>query len=441
LNPLTSVGASGGIAGLAGFLIIFGWRNRKTLPERYVFSLALLVLLNAAAGLWLSDSVDNAAHLGGLVSGSMLGYLLIVRPESGIPIVLSPTLDRIAKCSQYATLGLALAAMALLLGSAREAVAQDKLAAQSPPWRWSPTQPYPMVDQDHLWKLVENHNFEEAERTLDAYKKGYQANWSLEEPYIVAYKAFDSCNGNGYALTQRWVDERPHSADALTARAYCEVYLGTKARGDKFANETSADQFKALDHWIGLAAADIERAIAVEPDNLAAYRLLVVVAKYQHSQRNYEAVAQRAIAKFPRSYFIWVNVIEGEQPKWFGSFDQIDELSDSAQAYVKDNPRLHVLLGYVDYLRGEDAWYADRFDDAYDWYTKALAYGDDHEYLMVRSFAARKLNRFEQARQDGVKAKTLFPKQGEESISELLFDIAAEERSASLSAALPGKAQ
>ena len=67
-----SVGASGAIFGLLGAVTLFGVRFKSDLPEgvgkRIVRSVAPWVLLNLAFGL-IIPSVDNAAHVGGLIGG------------------------------------------------------------------------------------------------------------------------------------------------------------------------------------------------------------------------------------------------------------------------------------------------------------------------------------------------------------------------------------
>ena len=75
----TSVGASGGIFGLMGAGMIFGWRYRERLPEPMsVFlrrTLLPWVVLNLAIGLVL-PFIDNLGHVGGLVGGTIAGMVI-----------------------------------------------------------------------------------------------------------------------------------------------------------------------------------------------------------------------------------------------------------------------------------------------------------------------------------------------------------------------------
>lgn len=75
-----SAGASGALFGLMGVLFIFGIKYRHELPEglKRAFGTGLLptLLINLFIGYVARGFIDNAAHLGGLVSG--MGLALVV---------------------------------------------------------------------------------------------------------------------------------------------------------------------------------------------------------------------------------------------------------------------------------------------------------------------------------------------------------------------------
>jgi membrane associated rhomboid family serine protease len=71
-----SVGASGAIFGLVGAYSIFVLMHRRAFPQGGIPALlwlALIIGLNLAVGLFIPN-VDNYAHLGGLLSGFLLGW-------------------------------------------------------------------------------------------------------------------------------------------------------------------------------------------------------------------------------------------------------------------------------------------------------------------------------------------------------------------------------
>ena len=76
-NPgVLSAGASGAIFGLFGVFIaiLLGKMIRPDVRNAWAKNIATILILNLAMGLILP--VDNAAHIGGLVSGIVLGLLL-----------------------------------------------------------------------------------------------------------------------------------------------------------------------------------------------------------------------------------------------------------------------------------------------------------------------------------------------------------------------------
>lgn len=85
LPEATSVGASGGIMGLVGFLFVFGIKFRHKIPMGMVKSMFITVLLTALMGILLYGIIDNAAHGGGLLGGMLMGILLIKKRKDMIP--------------------------------------------------------------------------------------------------------------------------------------------------------------------------------------------------------------------------------------------------------------------------------------------------------------------------------------------------------------------
>jgi membrane associated rhomboid family serine protease len=78
-----SIGASGGLMGLLGFLLVFESLHRRLVPESARQRLVVGVLLTAALGVVFSHFIDNAAHAGGLVAGMI--YAALVFPKSASP--------------------------------------------------------------------------------------------------------------------------------------------------------------------------------------------------------------------------------------------------------------------------------------------------------------------------------------------------------------------
>ena len=88
-----SAGASGALFGLVGVLFVFGIKFRHELPEgfRRAFGTGLLpmIILNLFIGYVGRGFIDNAAHLGGMVSGALLALVVEYRrpgERSGVTV-------------------------------------------------------------------------------------------------------------------------------------------------------------------------------------------------------------------------------------------------------------------------------------------------------------------------------------------------------------------
>jgi rhomboid protease GluP len=78
-----SAGASGALFGLVGVLFVFGIKFRRELPEGFkrAFGAGLLpvIMINLFIGYMARGVIDNAAHLGGLISGAALALMISYR--------------------------------------------------------------------------------------------------------------------------------------------------------------------------------------------------------------------------------------------------------------------------------------------------------------------------------------------------------------------------
>lgn len=80
-NPNPSVGASGAIFGLIGALSAFFYTARNVLggiARQQLGSLMFITLINLALG-FTTAYIDNNAHIGGLLTGAVVGWLLAPR--------------------------------------------------------------------------------------------------------------------------------------------------------------------------------------------------------------------------------------------------------------------------------------------------------------------------------------------------------------------------
>lgn len=80
----SSMGASGGIMGLLGFIVVAAYRERTKFPPQFFKRMLTIMVCLTSLGFFGLPFIDNAAHLGGLATGLVLGWLCTGRNWSPI---------------------------------------------------------------------------------------------------------------------------------------------------------------------------------------------------------------------------------------------------------------------------------------------------------------------------------------------------------------------
>lgn len=107
----TSVGASGGIVGLIGYLLIYAFRRRQFVSAEFRKSLIVNIGFILVFGLVLYQIVDNYGHVGGLVTGIVYGLIQIPSDEYQNP----QNANRFAKAAGVAAVAIYLLASAVTI--------------------------------------------------------------------------------------------------------------------------------------------------------------------------------------------------------------------------------------------------------------------------------------------------------------------------------------
>lgn len=93
LPDSASVGASGGIMGLVGYLAVYGYRRKQHLPPDFFKNMLINVAFIAGFGIVAWNIVDNWGHLGGFLVGGVYGFFQVPRSLSEDPRRIGPIVD------------------------------------------------------------------------------------------------------------------------------------------------------------------------------------------------------------------------------------------------------------------------------------------------------------------------------------------------------------
>lgn len=80
-----SVGASGGIVGLIGYLAVYAFRRREFISAAFRKNLLVNIGFILVFGLVLYQTIDNFGHIGGLITGAVYGFVQIPGDSSSDP--------------------------------------------------------------------------------------------------------------------------------------------------------------------------------------------------------------------------------------------------------------------------------------------------------------------------------------------------------------------
>jgi membrane associated rhomboid family serine protease len=102
MPDVVSIGASGGIMGLIGYMAIYGYRRKRQLPPDFLKSMLVNIGFIAAFGIVAYQIIDNFGHLGGLLTGAAYGLFQIPKDLHQNP----RNAGKIAETSGFLALGI-----------------------------------------------------------------------------------------------------------------------------------------------------------------------------------------------------------------------------------------------------------------------------------------------------------------------------------------------
>ncbi|XP_044477285.1 RHOMBOID-like protein 1 isoform X2 [Mangifera indica] len=83
LRQSISVGASGALFGLLGAMLSELIANWTIYANKFAAMLTLIFIITVNLAMGILPHVDNFAHIGGFLSGFLLGFVLLIRPQFG----------------------------------------------------------------------------------------------------------------------------------------------------------------------------------------------------------------------------------------------------------------------------------------------------------------------------------------------------------------------
>ncbi len=222
-----------------------------------------------------------------------------------------------------------------------------------------------------------------------------------------AYEALALADAAQEAKLSRWVTATPKNYQPYLARANYYHNMAWESRGSAWAADTSAKQFSGMESYFALEQADLGIVLKLYPRAFLAYDLQIGMYMALSQDKQRDAAAQTCLKLYPYSFLIRADYIHSLKPRWGGNYAKMAKVE--AQAYVKANPRLALLEGYVAADRANLAKNNNRHDTAVTLYKQALALGDFWLWYYELATAYYKMGRDQEAMASVNRALALRP--------------------------------
>ncbi|MEJ2053758.1 MAG: DUF4034 domain-containing protein, partial [Calditrichaceae bacterium] len=231
-----------------------------------------------------------------------------------------------------------------------------------------------------LRNMLEMQNYEELNRVLDSYQKLFLRDQTDEFKVYDAFNSFQVVIPSYEELLIDWVNEYPDAYQPYLALAKFYYIKGWQSRGHKYVSETSHEQFEGMHFYFDLAEKNALQAISINPDLMAAYDLLIGIYNTGGPhEKEYQTII-KAIELFPYSYLIWSAASWATEPRWGGSYYEMENLAKEAEKFISVNPRLVLLYGFIYYDQGRYASSDNRNEQAIELFNKARSFGDCRKF-------------------------------------------------------------
>lgn len=268
------------------------------------------------------------------------------------------------------------------------------------------------ADQQTVIELFKNKMFKNLDSLLCSYQK--RAETDVRQEYLLwdALKTIKAVSATSDSLFSEWVASDSTSEMPRLARGYHYGDFAGRSRGTNWAKDTPRENFSRMDDYCALAKADLTTAVKMNPRLMVAYLELSTMAKAQGNHDEIEECLRKGLEISPYSFLLRVTYLQDIIPRWGGSYARMAKVAQEAQKYKRQNPRLVLLLGVVDWEKGRMFDLQENYKKAISCYNKALAFGEYFLFYRERANSLCKIKEYDKALEDINRAMDLHPGSG-----------------------------
>jgi len=228
----------------------------------------------------------------------------------------------------------------------------------------------------NLRDMLQNKEFEQLNAVLKEYQNCFKEDQTDEYKVYDAYRTFYLTDPLYEKFFEKWINNSPDKCQPYLALAHYYCAKGWESRGYKFKKDTSEERFEGMRFYFSKAEENLKTALKINPDLMVGYNILINIYNATGNDAAEDKTIESAIALFPHSFLVRYAGAWAKQPRWGGSYKDIEEIAKEAERYSNINPELTALYGLIYYDRGRIYRSNKRYTKAIDLFTEALTFGD-----------------------------------------------------------------
>ena len=180
--------------------------------------------------------------------------------------------------------------------------------------------------------LVREKRYDELEPSFDTALAAYETDPRCEGALWKLHLHLEGRSPEWIALLSGWIDAKPESYAAYAIRGASRINAGFIARGTELDHLTPSEKMARMREHFDTASADIARSIQLQPRNPIPYGEIMGLFKASGSTGKMRDTAEALLEIHPSNYGVRRRWIQALDPRWGGSYGEMEEVSPSLRA-------------------------------------------------------------------------------------------------------------
>ncbi|MEO8001267.1 MAG: tetratricopeptide repeat protein [Arenimonas sp.] len=224
--------------------------------------------------------------------------------------------------------------------------------------------------------FLDSGNVTGLDELFNSYLERHFSKDEFSEEIHALYELFDSSYESG-RLSKVWLDKAPNSAYAMVARAEYFRRMASTARGGKYVSETPQENLARMSEFSTLSVDLYQRALVLEPRMIQAYVGLLSIGAIDSRSDVMRIAIKKGYALDPACYVLTSVNMDYLEPRWGGSYPQMQKLAEQFSIYLPQRPLLSINVSGAYLDMANTLWSAKKYPEAVTIYEKIMPVSSD----------------------------------------------------------------